>query len=339
MHTWNRREFSTAAVLALLAPKNIFAADDPLSLVDIQLRPALKAIPQLVLTPGLLTIARKTPSWPNLPEPAPQPVERHIPGPAGAPDIHVTIVDPNPGTRNRPVFVHTHGGGMVTPNPALNPLIQSIAQDCHCVVVSIDYRLAPETTYAGSTADNYTALKWVYANAETLGIDRTRIAVGGESAGGGHAALLAQHARDQGEIPLCFQLLMYPMLDDRTGSSRPVPPSIGNFIWNAQCNKFGWTAFLGQPAGSPTAPPGSVPARVENLAGLPPAWIGVGSIDLFVDEDLEYGKRLLDSGVSTEIFVAPGAYHAFNFIVPQAKVSEAFNASWKSALRRAFATA
>ena len=179
----------------------------------------------------------------------------------------------------------------------------------------------------------------MYTNADALGVDRKRIAVGGESAGGGHAAMLAIAARDRKEIPLAFQLLIYPMLDDRTGSTRPVPRHIGAFVWTAESNRFGWTSLLGIPAGSPRVPPGSVPARVENLAGLPPAFIVTGAIDLFVDEDIEYARRLVAAGVPTELHVVPGAYHGYDLLVPNAKVSARFADYWTTALRRALAPA
>src|SRR6202035_2938560 len=123
------------------------------------------------------------------------------------------------------------GGGFMMTDPGWMPLLQGIATDCHCVVVSVDYRLAPETHYHGSLEDNYAALKWVHAHAAELGIDRSKIAVGGESAGGGHAASLAIHARDhkKEDVPICFQLLIYPGLADRPGSPRPAPPAVGHF--------------------------------------------------------------------------------------------------------------
>ena len=230
-------------------------------------------------------------------------------------------------------------------DPMLMPQIQGIATDCHCVVVSVDYRLAPETRYPGSLEDNYAALKWVHAHAAELGIDRSKIAVGGESAGGGHAASLAIHARDRNkrhrneeDVPICFQLLIYPELDDRTGSSRPAPPAIGHFMWTASANRLAWSSLLGVPAGSSRVPVAAVPARVASVAGLPPAWIGVGSIDLFVEEDMEYARRLVHAGIATELLVARGAFHGFDLLVPDAEVSKQFTASWKSALRKAFAT-
>jgi acetyl esterase/lipase len=168
-------------------------------------------------------------------------------------------------------------------------------------------------------------------------VDHKRIAIGGESAGGGHAAMLAIAARDRKEIPIMFQLLIYPMLDDRTGSSRPVPPHIGEFIWTAHSNIFGWSSLLGLPAGSEKVPAGAVPARVENLSGLPPTFIVVGAIDLFIDEDIEYARRLLAAGIPTELHVIPGAYHGFDLLVPNAKVTTRFTEYWTTALRRAFA--
>ena len=134
-----------------------------------------------------------------------------------------------------------------------------------------------------------------------------------------------------------FQLLIYPMLDDRTGSSQPAPASMGRYMWNEKANCFGWTALLGVPAGSPEVPSGAAPARVEDLAGLAPAWIGTGAIDLFADEDVIFARRLLRAGVPTELLVIPGAYHGFDLLVQEATISKIFTASWKSALRRAFA--
>jgi acetyl esterase/lipase len=316
------------------------APADPYAVVDPELVPALKELPKLVLNSQTLPLVRQQESvMPPLPPPAPQPVERRIPGPRGAPEVKLIIVDPAPGEKGRPALLHTHGGGYVGRSAALAiNFLQTAAQTCNCVVVSVEYRLAPETRFPGSLEDNYTALRWLYTNADALGVDRKRIAVGGESAGGGHAAALAIAARDRKEIPLVFQLLIYPMLDDRTGSSRPVPPHIGEFIWTAQSNVFGWTSLLGVPAGSLVVPAGAVPARVENLSGLPPAFIVVGAIDLFVDEDIEYARRLIAAGVPAELHVVPGAYHGYDLLVPKAAVTARFTEYWTTALRRALAS-
>ena len=316
------------------------AIADPYSLVDPELLPALKQFPAFDLSAEMVGKFRQLPGMPPLPAPAPQPVERHIPGPPGAPEVRLWVVDPAPLERGKPLLLHMHGGGFMMTDPNLMPRLQEIAMDCHCVVVSVDYRLAPETRYPGSLEDNYAALKWAHAHATELGIDRSRIAVGGESAGGGHAASLAIHARDRNkeDVPICFQLLIYPQLDDRTGSSQPAPPAIGHFMWTASENRFAWSSLLGVPAGSSKVTVAAVPGRVASVAGLPPAWIGVGSIDLFVEEDMEYARRLVHAGVATELLVVRGAFHGFDLLVPDAEVSQQFSASWKSALRKAFAT-
>jgi len=313
---------------------------DPYSLVDPELLPVLKQFPAFELSVEMVRQFRQMPGMPPLPAPAPQPVERRIPGPPGAPEVRLWVVDPAPLEKGKPLLLHMHGGGFMMTDPNLMPRLQEIATDCHCIVVSVDYRLAPETRYPGSLEDNYAALKWVHAHAAELGIDRSRIAVGGESAGGGHAASLAIHARDRNkeDVPICFQLLIYPQLDDRTGSSHPAPPAIGNFLWTASANRLAWSSLLGVPAGSSKVLAAAVPARVASVAGLPPAWVGVGSIDLFVEEDMEYARRLVHAGVGTELLVARGAFHGFDVFVPGAEVSKQFSASWKSALRKAFAS-
>ena len=314
------------------------AAADPYSVVDPELLPALKQFPpDMHFTLETAHQVRRMPGMPALPAPALQAVERSIPGPAGAPELRLWIIDPAPSEKNKPVLLYIHGGGFIMPDPTLMPQIQAIAADCHCVVVSADYRLAPETRYPGALEDNYAALKWIHAHAAELGVDPSRIAVGGASAGGGHAASLAIHARDRKEVPLIFQLLIYPELDDRTGSTRPVPRAIGHFLWTAQSNRLAWNSLLGVPAGSSKVPAAAVPARVASVGGLPPTWIGVGSIDLFVEEDMEYARRLLNAGVATELLVVPGAYHGFDIVAPNVEASKRFTASWKSALRKAFA--
>ena len=338
-----------ASVALGLAPSLLIASDSvpkaaPASvstnayyLVDPELVSVIKDFPKTPLNADTLAVDRKAPPWPTLPPPAPQPLRRSIPGPKGAPEIPIFIFDPAPGGKNRPALLHIHGGGYVAGSANQFPAtLQKTAEDCGCLVVSVEYRLAPETHFPGSLEDNYAALCWLNANADDLGVDRKRIAIGGLSAGGGHTAALAIAARDRKEIPVAFQLLIYPMLDDRTGSTRPVPPHIGTLIWTVEKNVFGWTSLLGRPAGSASVPSGAVPARVANLAGLPPAFIGVGSLDLFVEEDVEYAKRLTAAGVPTELLLVPGAYHAFDLLVPDAAVSRRFTEYWTGALRRAF---
>jgi acetyl esterase/lipase len=129
-------------------------------------------------------------------------------------------------------------------------MAQQVALDHDCVVVSVDYRLAPETRFPGPLEDNYAALKWLQANADSLGVDPGRIALFGASAGGGHVAMLSAAAKDRGEVPILFQLMLSPMLDDRTGSTRQAPADVGKLVWTAESNQFGWSSLLGVPAGS-----------------------------------------------------------------------------------------
>ncbi|HME40451.1 MAG TPA: alpha/beta hydrolase [Steroidobacteraceae bacterium] len=315
---------------------------DPLALVDPGVRPPLEA---MIKSNGVFVVNEKTlqqarKPWPNLPAPQPAPPyeERKIPGAMGAPDVRVYLINAGAKDRPRPAILHMHGGGYVLGTAATSiPALQQLAKEQDCVIATVDYRLAPETPFPGSLEDNWAALKWLYGSAASLGVDPSKIAVMGESAGGGHAAMLAIAARDRGEVPVAFQLLIYPMLDDRTGSSRRVPPYLGAYIWLPESNRFGWSSLLGVTAGSRSVPAGAVPARVEDLAGLPPAFIGVGSVDLFVDEDIDFARRLIDSGVPTELCVVPGGYHGFDVIAPGAPASKAFRASWSAALAKAFA--
>lgn len=258
---------------------------------------------------------------------------RVVPGMAGQPHVALYVINVD-GKKNKPAILHTHGGGFVLGTPREDiPALQDIARDLNCVIVTVDYRLAPETTYTGSVEDNYAGLKWLHANAGSLGVDPARIAVMGESAGGGHAALLAIAARDRAEVPLAFQCLIYPMLDDRTGSAVATPPSIGRLVWTAADNRLGWESFLGMQPGTTRIPSAAVPARVSKLEGLPPTFISVGSIDLFVNEDIDYARRLINAGVSTELLITPGAFHGFDRYPGAANIVKRFNDARLNALR------
>ena len=337
--------FAPSFVVQSVAGQAKFVAPpiDPMQLVNPQFRAVLQSfvgpdLPPTEWTAAILPQMREGAKGLDRPLlPAPAVVKRMIPGPKDAPEVPLYIAGAKAGA-SKPAVLHIHGGGYIAGSAAYSRRdIQELAANHDCVAISVDYRLAPETPFPGSLEDNYAALLWMYTNAAELGIDRSRIAIKGESAGGGHAAALAIAARDRGEVPLCLQVLLYPALDDRTGSTTPVPPYIGHYIWTADLNRFAWTSYLGKPAGSAQPPAGSVPARVENLAGLPPAWIGVGSVDLFANEDMEYGRRLVQAGVSTELHLVPGGFHGFDLFVPQAPLTIAFTEGWNAALSRAFA--
>ncbi|MCT8001291.1 alpha/beta hydrolase [Sphingomonas sanguinis] len=341
-----RREVLRGAAMAGLgamlppAARAAAAATMPgaLDAVAPELRPAAEKIQAMIAAMPPITQAYRTMRSGPIPPPATDIpyTEQHIPGAAGQPPVTVYVINARAGTR-RPAILHTHGGGYIVGSArgSIAPC-QDIARQLDCVVVTVDYRLAPETTYIGSVADNHAALLWLHAHAADLGVDPARIALLGESAGGGHAALLALMARDRRSVPLCAQVLIYPMLDDRTGSTRTVPPFIGRIGWDAPANVFGWTSFLGHPAGASDVPAAGVPARITDLSGLPPTFIGVGSVDLFVDEDVDYARRLIAAAVPTELVVTPGAFHGFDAVAPETGLAKRFTAAKIAALRRAF---
>jgi acetyl esterase/lipase len=317
--------------------QTIGAADaDPYAYVDPELAVALHSFPRGLGPPDAHNLAALRAASQNRSmssDPQLQPHRAVAPGPGG--DVPVLIIDPRPGAQNRPATLYIHGGGYVLGRADTNlQLAQDIARTTDSLVVSVDYTLAPEAVFPKALEQNYAALAWLHETARSFGVDNTRIAVCGDSAGGGHAAMLAIAARDRKVIPIAFQCLIYPMLDDRTGSTRHPPPYVGHFLWTETGNRFGWSSLLGAPAGSPSPPPGSVPARVNDLRGLPSTFIGVGSIDLFCEEDIDYARRLVLAGVRTELSVVPGAFHGFDVVAREARLSIAFRNAWQSALRR-----
>lgn len=260
--------------------------------------------------------------------------DRRIPGPKGAPDVRVSVYRPAKQDGPLPVCLHLHGGGLVMGMPEIRHASSIAAAASHpCLVVSVDYRLAPEWPFPAAVEDAYAALAWIWAAADALGADRKRIVAIGESAGGGLAAALAILARARGEYAIAQQVLTYPMLDDRTGRDY-VHAHVGEFVWTRDNNEFGWSAYLGE--GRRSLSPHAVPARCDNLEGLPPAFIATGSMDLFLEEDVDYARRLIRAGVPTELHVYPGAFHAFD-LVADAKLSVALRRDVRGALERAFA--
>lgn len=330
-----------AAAASAIAPAPASVADDPLAHLDPELVPAARQV--IAQSEGAewtsAALARIRAGTPPAPPPLPDvPVqELRVPVGPGQPPVRIFVINARPGTQ-RPGILHMHGGGYILGSAALEVAYeQALARELDCVIVTVDYRLAPETPYAGSVEDNHAALRWMHGHARALGLDPARIVAMGESAGGGHAARLAITARDRGEVPLAGQVLVYPMLDDRTGSTVHLPPFIGAFGWTAQANRFGWASFLGMAPGGPDVPAAGVPARVADLSGLPPAFVAVGGVDLFVREDIDYARRLTEAGVPTDLLVVPGAFHAFDRVAPEAKVSRRFTAAKMDALRRFFA--
>jgi triacylglycerol lipase len=260
---------------------------------------------------------------------------RTIPGPKGAPDVSIAVIKPKKADGLVGAIVHMHGGGYVMGSvEQFMPGIRMLAARLGCVIVSVDYRVAPETVFPGAIEDCYAALAWTFQNAKALGIDDKRIGVSGESAGGGLAAALALLARDRGEYKLAFQNLIYPMVDDRTGATTEPHAYTGEFVWSPSSNVFGWTAILGKPAGSDDVSHYAAAARAADLSNLPPTFIACGSIDLFIEENLEYARRLMRAGVPVELHVYPGAFHGFQRAVT-ARVAQDAARDRFQALKRA----
>jgi acetyl esterase/lipase len=207
-----------------------------------------------------------------------------------------------------PCLYSIHGGGYVLGSYEMDDLkFDALCPELRFVGVSVEYRLAPETPYPGPLDDCYAGLKWTHEHADELGIDPHHIGIGGVSAGGGLAAALALLARDRAEVPVRFQLLECPMIDDRQSTSSSVRD--GLLIWSREANTFGWKAYLGDRYGTDDIPAYAAPARADDLTGLPPAFVIVGGADGFRDEDIVYALRLGEAGVPTELHVLPGAPH------------------------------
>jgi acetyl esterase/lipase len=261
-----------------------------------------------------------------------------VPGPEGAPPVSLRIFRPATLSEPAPALLWVHGGGHVIGSPEQDDQTNiAFVRELGITVAAVRYRLAPVAPAPAAVEDAYAGLLGLVANADELMIDVGRIAIGGASAGAGIAAGLVLLAHDRGDIRPVFQLLVYPMLDDRTVTRTDLDTSNVR-VWTAKSNRYGWATYLGQPPGGPDVSPYTAPARREDLGGLPPAWIGVGSLDLFHDEDVEYAKRLRESGVPCELEIIPGAFHGFDALFPKAEVSRAFWREQARALREALLT-
>jgi acetyl esterase/lipase len=261
--------------------------------------------------------------------------ERQIPGPVGAPDISVMILRPANRTGAAPALYNIHGGGMIMGNSrtGLEGCLDWI-EELGIVVVSVEYRLAPEHPHPAPVEDCYAGLVWTAEHAEELGIDPARLAIIGGSAGGGLAAGTALLARDRGGPALTHQILMCPMLDDRcvTPSSQELDRE---GIWDRADNLVGWTALLGADRGGPDVSPYAAPARATDLTGLPATFIDIGSVETFRDEAIDYAARLSQAAVPVDLHMWAGGFHGFDGFAPQAAVSQAARAARLSYLRRA----
>ena len=253
------------------------------------------------------------------------------PGSADNQEVKCLLYTPNNSDSGRPGYVHIHGGGYIMGSAEGSDIGNlAICSKLGVVVLSVEYRLAPEHPIPAPLDDCYSGLAYMHNNATDLGVDNSRIGIGGESAGGGLAAALAIMARDKGEYAVCHQQLTYPMLDNLTGSEeQPGDPLVGEFVWTRQRNQYGWRSYLGDaPAQAP-----QVPARVKDFSGLPSTWMFTAELDLFRDENLDYAKSLMQAGVHVDLEVFSGACHGFQML-PGTKLGRRYIDSHMAALGR-----
>jgi acetyl esterase/lipase len=287
-----------------------------------ELRSAARRLPRGPIRPAVLPVIRQLERLQKL---------RRAPGVqvlTTSDGIEIRLHRPPGRTEPGPALLWIHGGGYVIGTAQQDDrMCRKLARELGITIAATEYRLAPENPYPAGLNDCYAALQWL---SRLPAVDPSRIAIGGASAGGGLAASLAFLARDRGEISPVAQLLVYPMLDDRSAHHTHLD-TVEARLWNRHSNRFGWSAYLGD-----ADPEAAVPARRTDLAGLPPAWIGVGTLDLFHDEDVAYAERLRAAGVPCELEVVEGAFHAFDQIVAKSSVSQQFLAKQAESLRTAF---
>ncbi|MEM7127767.1 MAG: alpha/beta hydrolase [Chloroflexota bacterium] len=252
----------------------------------------------------------------------------------GGPEVLVRIYQPESRPDTLPALLWIHGGGYVLGTMEGDDLkAKALALSLNCVVASVEYRLAPEHPFPAPVEDCYAALKWLADNTGEFGINPARIAIGGASAGGGLAAGLGLMARDRTEVDVCFQLLIYPMLDD-TNVAQAGPDAPDAPVWTRANNLIGWRSYLGQEPGSDGVSAYAAPFRAKDVGGLPPTYIGVGTPDLFRDEDIAYAQRLIAAGVPTELHVYVDGFHGFDNLVAESDTAQRFTAEYTQLLAR-----
>ncbi|MBC8154119.1 MAG: alpha/beta hydrolase [Bacteroidetes bacterium] len=263
--------------------------------------------------------------------------ERFLPRPDGT-SLRILVYLPAAPSRTGGLLWF-HGGGMIMGTPdGYDAQSRYFAHRMGCVVVAVSFRLAPDYPYPAGLEDGYQALQWLHEAADDLQFPRGRVAVAGESGGGGLAASVALYARDHNGPAISAQFLQYPMLDDRTGTAaEPATlPNAGEFVWTKASNQFAWGAVLGREPGGMDTPIYAAPGRVEDLAGMPPSHLFIGELDLFAGENLRFVQNLLRHGVSAELHLYAGAYHAFMSFCPNAKITKRAEEDFRGAMERHF---
>lgn len=301
--------------------------------VDPELREGLLANP-IIQLPEELMVARKTPIPSDTNSKQVRTTERYIRGMDNN-ELLIKIYEPVcVGEEKLPVVVWIHGGGFVLGHPNSDDrLCEQFVENINCIVISPDYRLAPEHPFPAALHDCYSTLLWVSEKTNRLKVDHERIAIAGGSAGGGLTAALALMARDKGGPNICFQMPLYPMLDDRniTFSSNEITDNLA--VWYRSNNLAAWSMYLGESENGVISPY-AAPIRAHDLSGLPPTYSCVGQLDPFRDETIEYMTRLANAGVEVEFHMFPGCFHAFEHIVPDAKISQHVKKQYIHALQK-----
>ena len=249
--------------------------------------------------------------------------ERHTFSASDGTTLTATWYRRSAGEQPGSAVLYLHGGGMIFGLEHIGTMydiaVREYVAAAGVPMLVVDYRVAPEYPHPTPVEDCYTALEWLVGQATAFGFDPSRLAVMGDSAGGGLAAGVCLMARDRGGPSVAQQLLIYPMLDDRP--STPDPAMLPFLTWTYDDNLTGWGALLGDKAGGDDVSPYAAPARAADLAGLPDTYIDVGDLDIFRDEDIAYAGRLSDAGVPTELHLHPGCPHAFEALARGADVA------------------